>query len=118
MARHRHRQRHPGILLRLDDQPKQQEQRLIVAQDRAFVVDDDEVLGIGVHHRAELRARRPHEIGNPSGVGGSVDGHHPRSVGVRVDHEHVGIEFGEQLGHHITGRAEREIQHQLETRRP
>ena len=41
---------------------------------------------------------------------------HVGRVGVRVDHQHLGLELGQQVGHDEARRAERVVEHQLQAR--
>jgi len=45
----------------LDDEPQQGEQRLVVGEHLALVVDDGQVFAVRIDHRTELGARGAHE---------------------------------------------------------
>ena len=81
----------------------------------ALVVDEREVLAVGVDHRAEVGARRPHQVGHAARRA------RPRSKsmtpgggGVRVDGEHVGAELGQHVRHDERRRAVAVVDHDLE----
>ena len=66
-----------GVGLGLDHQAQQHQQGLVVGEHRALVVDDGQVLAVGVDHRPQVGARGPDQVGDPGGVGRTVDRHHP-----------------------------------------
>ena len=63
----RHRQGDPGPGDRLGHQGHQDEERLVVAEHVAGVVDDVDELAPRVEHGTEVGARRPHQLGHPGG---------------------------------------------------
>ncbi len=102
----------------LGHQGQQDQQGLVVGQGVAEVVDDGHVLAARVEDRPEVGARRPHQLGHPGRAGLAVEGEDAGGVGVGVDHQHLGLQLGQQVGHHEAGGAERVVEHQLEVGLP
>ena len=93
---------------------KQHQQRLVVGQRMAEVVDDGHVLAARVEDGTEVRARRAHQLGHLGGAGLPVEGQHARRVGVGIDHQDLRLELGQQIGHDEAGGPERVVEHQFE----
>ena len=99
LAAHRDRERdmgmRPGRAYELDDD----QQRLVRAERRPFVVDDDGRLTVGVEDEPEIRSGGPHEIAEDLDPRLEiVDGGADRRR-VRVDPEHRGPDLAEHERH-------------------
>ena len=99
-------------------QRQQHQQGLVVGERMAQVVHDGHVLASRVEDRPQVGARGPHQLGDPGGAGLAVEGEHAGGVGVGVDHQHLGLELGQQIGHDEAGGPERVVEDQLEVGRP
>ena len=93
----------------------QGEQRLGVGEDVALVVDEREALAVGVDHRAEVGARRPHEVGDVLGVGVAVEARsRPAVEAYGFTASTSAPELGQHVRHHERGRAVGVVDHDLE----
>ena len=110
----RHREGDPGPRDRTRRPGSTDEERLVVGERAPLVVDEGHVLAPGVEDRAEVGPRGPHQLGDPGGASLRSKPSMPGGVGVGVDHQDLGAQLGQQVGHDEAGRPERVVEHQLE----
>ena len=67
------------------------------------VVHDGHVLATGVEDRPQVGPGGPDQLGHPGGAGLAVEGEDAGGVGVGVDHQHLGLQLGQQVGHDEAG---------------
>jgi hypothetical protein len=79
------------------------EEGLGVAEHVALVVDERQVLPVGVDGRSQNRPGRPDQAGDLFGVVPRVVGEDPSGRGVGIHGQHVGVELRQQVRHHEGG---------------
>ena len=84
----------------------------------AVVVDEGDVLAVGVDDRAQVGAGGPHQLRDLGGVLPAVEGQRLAGRGVGVDRQHLGAELGQHVGHHEAGRPVGVVEHDLEAGGP
>ena len=96
------------------EQVEEDEQRLAVGEHVAGVVDDREVLAVGVDGRPEVGPRGPHQRRHLVGVGRLVVADQAAGRRVRVHREHVGTHLGQHVRHDEGRRAVAVVDDHLE----